>query len=126
MKIRESALRTKRFDAEEKAQKVAAIEQMMRDFDQLAADLLRQVQAEEERTGVRDATHFAYSTFARSAAQRRDNLLASIADLQETLDLAVADRDAAVAELEQVDAVAQRDDDRARIHEEMPQALAAR
>ena len=126
MKIRESALRTKRFDAEEKAQKVAAIEQMMRDFDQLAADLLRQVQAEEERTGVRDATHFAYSTFARSAAQRRDNLLASIADLQEKLDLAVADRDAAVAELEQVDAVAQRDDDRARIHEEMPQALAAR
>ena len=126
MKIRESALRIKRFDAEEKAQKVAAIEQMIGDFDQLAADLARQVQAEEERTGVRDTTHFAYSTFARSAAQRRENLLASIAELQEKLDLAVADRDAAVAELEQVDAVTQRDEDRARIHDDMPQAVAVR
>ena len=126
MKIRESALRIKRFDAEEKAQKVAAIEQMIGDFDQLAADLARQVQAEEERTGVRDTTHFAYSTFARSAAQRRENLLASIAELQEKLDLAVADRDAAVAELEQVDAVTQRDEDRTRIHDDMPQAVAVR
>ena len=126
MKIRESALRIKRFDAEEKAQKVVAIEQMIGDFDQLAADLARQVQAEEERTGVRDTTHFAYSTFARSAAQRRENLLASIAELQEKLDLAVADRDAAVAELEQVDAVSQRDEDRTRIHDDMQQAVAAR
>ena len=31
-----------------------------------------------DRTGVRDETHFAYSTFARAAAQRRNNLLASV------------------------------------------------
>ena len=126
MKVRESALRLKRFDAEEKAQKVAALEQMIREFEQMAADLERQVEAEEERTGVRDANHFAYSTFARSAAQRRDKLMASIADLQEKLDVAAVERDEAVAELDQVDAVHQRDDERMRVRGESADVAAVR
>ena len=85
MKVRESVLRYKRFEAEEKMQKVTALEQMVHEFEQMATDLERQIQAEEERTGVRDVSHFAYSTFARSAAQRRENLLVSIADLHERL-----------------------------------------
>ena len=93
MKVRESALRLKRFEAEEKTQKVSSLEQMVREFEQMAVDLERQIQAEEERTGVRDNTHFAYSTFARSAAQRRQNLLASITDLQDKLAVAVVERD---------------------------------
>ena len=116
MKVRESALRLKRFEAEEKTQKVASLEQMVREFEQMAVDLERQIQAEEERTGVRDNTHFAYSTFARSAAQRRQNLLASISDLQEKLAVATTERDEALAELEQVDAVKQRDDERMHGH----------
>lgn len=126
MKVRESALRLKRFDAEEKAQKVAALEQMIREFEQMASDLERQVEAEEERTGVRDANHFAYSTFARSAAQRRDKLMASIADLQDKLDVAAVERDEAVAELDQVDAVHQRDDERMRVRGETADVAAVR
>lgn len=126
MKVRESALRLKRFDAEEKTQKVAALEQMIREFDHMALDLERQVEAEEERTGIRDSGHFAYSTFARSAAQRRENLLASIADLQSKLDAAIVERDEALAELGQVDAVQQRDDDRLRARSERPQAMHVR
>jgi chromosome segregation ATPase len=116
MKVRESALRLKRFEAEEKAQKASSLEQMVREFEQMAMDLERQIQAEEERTGVRDSTHFAYSTFARSAAQRRENLLASISDLQAKLDTAIVERDDLLAELEQVDAVQQRDDERMHSH----------
>jgi flagellar FliJ protein len=114
MKVREAAIRIKRFEAEEKAQKVDALEQMILEFEQMAMDLERQVIAEEERTGVRDSSHFAYSTFARSAAQRRTNLLNSIEDLRAKHAAAIVERDEAVAELDQVDAVKQRDDGRTR------------
>ena len=73
MKPRESALRLKRFETEEKIRKVADLESMIREFDQMAADLDRQIANEEDRTGVKDRFHFAYSTFAKSALQRRDN-----------------------------------------------------
>ena len=112
MKARESALRTKRFEADEKNRKVDDLEQMINEFERMAYDLECQVKAEEERTGVRDAQHFAYSTFARSAEQRRQNLLASVSELQGKLDSAVAERDDAVAELDEADAVRDRDEGR--------------
>src|SRR2546430_7793402 len=86
MKPRDTALRSKRFEASEKARKVASIETMIFDFEQMAADLARQIAAEEERTGVKDAAHFAYSTFAKAAALRRTNLLTSVVDLRLKLD----------------------------------------
>ena len=67
MKARESALRLKRFEADEMARKVADLEHMIREFEGMASDLDRQIRAEEERTGVKDPAHFAYSTFAKSA-----------------------------------------------------------
>ncbi len=95
MKSRENALRLKRFEAEEKSRKVADLESMIREFDQMVVDLDRQIANEEDRTGVRDRSHFAYSTFAKAAAQRRDNLATSVADLREKLAIALKERDAA-------------------------------
>lgn len=112
MKARESALRAKRFEADEKNRKVDDLEQMIHEFERMAYDLECQVKAEEERTGVRDVQHFAYSTFARSAEQRRQNLLASISELQEKLDAAVAERDDVLAELNEADAIRDRDENR--------------
>lgn len=100
MKSRETAMRLKRFEADEKARNVADLESMIRDFETMAHDLERQIQAEEDRTGVRDPKHFAYSTFAKSAAQRLSNLEASIAGLKEKLDAAIKDRDEAVEQAE--------------------------
>ncbi len=93
MKARESALRLKRFAADEKARKVADLEHMIREFDGMASDLDRQIKAEEDRTGVRDPAHFAYSTFAKSASQRRDNLRASADGLKAKLEAALRERD---------------------------------
>lgn len=59
---------------------------MIADFERLAAELDREVRAEEDRTGVRDPRHFAYSTVAKAAALRRDNLVNSIAQLRIQLD----------------------------------------
>lgn len=89
MKSPETAQRVKRFDVDEKARKVTDLEHMIRDFETMASDLDRQIQAEEEQTGIRDKAHFAYSTFAKSASQRRDNLRASVAELRTRLESAV-------------------------------------
>lgn len=99
MKARESALKLKRFEADEKARKVGDLEQMIREFENMATDLDRQIQAEEDRTGIKDPSHFSYSTFAKSAAQRRDNLAASIGELMGRLETARRERDDAAEQL---------------------------
>jgi flagellar protein FliJ len=112
MRVKEAALRLKRFEVEEKTQRVHDLQHMIGEFEQMAHDLERQIEAEEERTGVRDRAHFAYSTFARSASQRRENLMASVRDLRARLENAVTERDEATVELEQVDAGFHREDER--------------
>ena len=112
MKLREQVLRLKRFDADEKRRKVEDLEMMLRDFDRMAADLDRQIDAEESRTGIKDKSHFSYSTFAKSACQRRDNLLASIADLMAKRDNAIAERDNAVTDYQRAQADARDQSDR--------------
>lgn len=104
MKSREVAMRLKRFEADEKARKVADLEYMIREFETMAGDLDRQIQAEEDRTGIKDVAHFAYSTFAKSAAQRRDNLRASVAGLMEKLQAAQRERDDALEQAERAGA----------------------
>ncbi len=109
MKSRETMFRLKRFEADEKSRKVAGLEQMMREFVAIVADLDRQIQAEEDRTGVRDSEHFAYSTFAKSAATRRSNLRLSIDDLRVQVEAAVRERDEVLADLSRGDEPEGRD-----------------
>ncbi|MGQ0671967.1 MAG: flagellar export protein FliJ [Hyphomicrobium sp.] len=95
MKSRETAIRAKRFEVDEKARKAADLEHMIREFENMAVDLDRQIRAEEDRTGIKDPAHFAYSTFAKSAGQRRDNLLSSAAELRAKFEAALRERDEA-------------------------------
>jgi flagellar protein FliJ len=112
MKPRDSALRLKRFEANEKARKVASLEMMIRDLEQMAADLARQIATEEERTGIKDPVHFAYSMFAKSASLRRTNLLTSVGDLRAKLEGAKREHEAATSELKKMEPVETRDSDR--------------
>ena len=95
MKARENALRIRQHVVDEKNRKVEDLERMIREFDTMAADLDRQIQAEEDRTGIRDRAHFSYSTFAKSAAQRRDNLRTSNEGMRDKLNEAIRERDEA-------------------------------
>ena len=103
MKPRESAVRLMRFEAREKGRKVADLEAMIREFETMTLDLDRQITNEEERTGVRDLKHFAYSTFAKAARQRRDNLQTSVDDLRAKLTIAIEERDIAAETLEKAE-----------------------
>jgi flagellar export protein FliJ len=109
MKSREGAIRLKRFRAEEKRRQVAQIEAMIIEFDRMAKELNDQVIAEQERSGIHDAGHFAYPTFAKAATQRRDNLAASEKALQEQLAAAREAYEEAAEELQKAEAIAERD-----------------
>jgi len=86
MKARESLIRLKRFQVEERNRRLKQIEAMIADFERMAADLEREIATEEEKSGISDKAHFAYSTYARAAATRRENLLCSAEELRGQLD----------------------------------------
>ena len=112
MKPRDTALRIRRFEAAEKSRKVSSIETMIVDFEHMALDLARQIAAEEERTGIKDPAHFAYSTFAKAAGLRRANLQTSIGDLRVKLEIARREHEDAMEELRKLEPIESREVDR--------------
>jgi flagellar export protein FliJ len=82
MKSRDTLIRLKRFQVEEKRRRVMQIEAMIAEFSRMASDLDREIGGEEQRTGISDSSHFAYSTYARAARGRRDNLKHSADELR--------------------------------------------
>ena len=109
MKSRDAQIRMKRFQIEERKRQVGQIETMIEEFTRMVGDLDIEIAAEHRRTGIHDEKHFAYSTFARAARQRRANLQTSIADLGQQLDQAAAALDLAQAELAKEEEKQQRD-----------------
>ncbi len=114
MKSRKSLIQRCLFEVDERRQIVADIETMMVDLQQMAVDLERQIQAEQERAGVDDVNHFAYPTFAKAAIQRRDNLKNSIALLEPKLEEARDHSAEAYEELRKVERIGKRDTERVR------------
>src|SRR5262245_53165654 len=109
MKSRDGVLRLKRFHVEEKRRQVAQIDMTVAEFERIAKDLDEQIRVEQEKSGIHDASHFAYPTFAKAARQRRDNLVASSKELMGQRAAAQAELDAAVAELQKLEAIVERD-----------------
>jgi flagellar export protein FliJ len=125
MKSRDAVSRLKRFEVEEKRRKVVEIETMIGDFGQMAQDLDRQIAIEQERAGVSDTNHYAYPTFAKAAIQRRDNLLASAADLEAKLMSARATLAEAFEELKKIELLEERDAERMKIEQARAAELSA-
>lgn len=109
MKSRETLIRLKRFQVDEKRRRVAQIEMMIADFERMAAELDREIASEETKAGVSDPAHFAYPTYAKAAAQRRDNLRRSAQDLQSQLDEAKGELAEAFEELKKVEILDDRE-----------------
>jgi flagellar export protein FliJ len=114
MKSRESLIRLKRFQVDEKRRQVTQIETMIADFERMADELERQIVEEESRVGVTDIAHFAYPTFAKAAMQRRDNLKGSVDGLKEQLAGAQGHLSEAFEELKKVELLEERNQDRER------------
>src|SRR5712664_676585 len=70
MKSRETLIRLKKFQVDEKRRRVAQIEGMIADFQRMSVDLEREIHTEQERAGINAPTPFAYPTYARAATPR--------------------------------------------------------
>jgi len=114
MKSRETLIRLKKFQVDEKRRKVVQIEGMIAEFDRMASDLEREIAAEQERAGIHDPSHFAYPTYAKAAIARRDNLKRSADDLKGQLDDAKLALAEAFEELKKVELLDERDQMRER------------
>ncbi|MEM7621278.1 MAG: flagellar export protein FliJ [Pseudomonadota bacterium] len=124
MKSRETLIKLRRFEVDEKRQKVADIEMIISEFHRMSDDLERQVKIEQERAGVSDINHYAYPTFAKAALQRRENLIASITDLKDNLKAAQDELALAFEELKKVEMIEERtlaDERNNREHQEQSQ-----
>jgi flagellar export protein FliJ len=109
MKSRDTLIRLKRFQVDDKRRRVAQIEMMIAEFDRMAADLDREIAMEEQKAGIADPNHFAYPTYARAAAQRRDNLRQSAENLYGQLDDAKAELGVAFEELKKAESLEDRE-----------------
>src|SRR6266540_2554489 len=103
MKSRETLIRLKKFQVDERRRRVAQIEIMI----------------EQDRSGIHDPSHFAYPTYAKAAMQRRDNLRRSAQDLKLQLEDAKAALNEAFEEMKKVELLDERDQMRERADEDM-------
>jgi flagellar FliJ protein len=117
MKSRDTLIRLKRFQVDEKRRKVAQIEAMIAEFERMATDLDREIRVEQDRAGIHDPGHFAYPTYAKAAMQRRENLKRSADELKVQLDDAKSALGQAFEELKKVELLDERDQMRERAAE---------
>ena len=115
MKSRETLIRLRKFQVDEKRRRVAQIESMVADFDRMATDLEREITAEQDRAGIHDPSHFAYPTYAKAAITRRDNLKRSADELKGQLEDARMALAEAFEELKKVELLDERDQARERV-----------
>src|ERR1043165_3720634 len=112
MKARETLIRLRKSQADEKRPRVAQIESMVADFDRMAAELDREIATEQDRAGIHDPTHFAYPTYAKAAIARRDNLKRSADELKGQLEDPRVAPAKAFEELKKVELLDERDQQR--------------
>jgi flagellar export protein FliJ len=117
MKSRDTLIRLKKFQADEKRRRVVQIEAMIADFERMANDLDREIQNEERRAGINDPGHFAYPTYAKAARNRRDNLQTSAGELKGQLEAARAELEAAFEDLKKVEILQDREREAERAEE---------
>ena len=108
MKSRETLIRLKKFQVDEKRRRVAQIEGMIADFQRMSVDLEREIQTEQERAGINDPSHFAYPTYAKAAMARRENLKRSISELKIMLDDAKAALGEGLEEMKMIELLDER------------------
>lgn len=109
MKSRESHVRLKQFQVNEKSRQLGQIQLMMAEMEKMNGELEYQISAEEKKSGINDPAHFAYPTFAKAARQRADNLHHSIRELKVQMEAAELALEEAQAEFEKAAALEVRD-----------------
>jgi len=117
MKSRDTLIRLKKFQVDEKRRKVMQIEGMIAEFDRMGVELEREIKTEQDRANIHDPSHFAYPTYAKAAIQRRENIKQSADELRMQLNDAKEALAEAFEELKKVELLDERDQMRERAAE---------
>src|SRR6516165_129967 len=117
MKSRETLIRLKRFQVDERRRRVNQIEVMISEFERIMGELDREIKSEQDRAGIHDPSHFAYPTYAKAAMQRRENLKRSADDLKIQLEAATDALAEAFEEMKKIELLDERDQMRERAEE---------
>lgn len=123
MKSRDTLIRLKKFQVDERRRRVAQIEAMIAEFDRMGVELDREIKAEQDRAGIQDPSHFAYPTYAKAAGVRRENLKRSVNDLHIQLNDAKAALGEAFEELKKVELLDERDQQRERAEQDAAEQM---
>src|SRR5215475_59785 len=114
MKSRETLIRLKKFQVDERRRKVAQIEGMIAEFERMGSDLDREIKTVQDRAGIHDPGPFAYPTYAKAAMNRRENLKRSADELRVQLEDAKGALAEAFEDMKQVELLDERDQMRER------------
>ena len=124
MKSRDTVIRLKKFQVDERRRRVMQIEGMIAEFERMAGDLEREIKVEQDRAGIHDPGHFAYPTYAKAAITRRENLKRSAEELMVQLDEAKLTLQESFEDLKKVELLDERDQVRDRAAEEIREQAA--
>ena len=109
MRSRESLLRLNRFRVEDCRRQVADMDLMISDLMRKHDDLDNHVKFEEQRTGVSDPSNVNYSMAAKSVRARRDNILATVAELRDQHETSIERLKEAEADLRKVELLVEKE-----------------
>jgi len=99
MKPRESIVRLKMFQVQERQRQLAQLTMMMEEFGRMARELEAQIAQEEQKSGISDMTHFTSPPLAWAARRRHENLCHSLHELEHQKQAMQLDLDTAICEL---------------------------
>ncbi len=119
MKSRDTMIRLKRFQVDEKRRQVTQIEMMIAEFERMATELEREIKSEQDKVGIQDPAHYAYPTYAKAARVRRDNLMGSADELRGQLEDAKSALAVAFEDFKKIEILDEREQARDRAAEAM-------
>ncbi len=99
MKRRDTVLRLKRFRVDDLKRRVATLDEMKADLERKLADLDKSVAREKHRSTDSDIGRLAFPSFLRSIDTRRDNIRATMKDLERERSAAEGDLTSAFQDL---------------------------
>jgi flagellar export protein FliJ len=103
MKRGDSLIRLRRFRVDEMKRRMATLDGMKADAERKLADLEDSVARERQRAGDSDIGRLAFPSFLRSIETRRENLKATLRDIERERVTAQADLNTAFQELKSLE-----------------------
>lgn len=108
MKRSDSLLRLKRFRVEEMKRQMATLDSMKLDAERKLSDLEDSVVRERQRAGDSDIGRLAFPSFLRSIEVRRENLRATLKDIERERAIAQAELNVAFQDLKSLEFAAEQ------------------